>query len=115
MLKTRISAALSPGRQTASTRQTASNRQTVFNRRILSGQHPASTRMKILLVFALMVLVQSCRTPEPVVTPEPEPVDPREVDLREAVMEMVADIYETQDPVRLAPGVRIRRIELDDE
>ena len=133
MLKTRISAALSAGRQTVSPGQTASTRriaspgqtvstrrivspgQTASTQRILPGGHPPSTRLQIFFILLVLVLVQSCRTPEPAVTPEPEPVDPREAALRDAVADMLAEIYETQDPVRLAPGVRIRRMEVDDE
>ncbi len=71
--------------------------------------------IRFAAVLMLLVLIQSCRTPDPAVTPEPEPVDPREASLRESVHEMLRHIYETREPVRMDPGVRITRIELDDE
>ena len=82
------------------------------------GVLPVNTSSRLSRVFTvvfLLLLVSSCRTTEPVVTPEPVPYDPAEQNIREAVSDVLFHLYETEKPVRLATGVRLQRIELDDE
>jgi len=75
----------------------------------------AKYRVRLIAVAALLIIIQSCRTPDPAVTPEPEPEDPRIERIRDAVNKTIDEMYETGEPVELTTAVEVDTILLDDE
>lgn len=78
-------------------------------------ENVSSRYLPVVAAVIFLLLLTSCRTTEPIVTPEPAPYDPEEQHVREAVAEVLFFMYETEKPVWLASGVRVQRIKLDDE
>ncbi len=70
---------------------------------------------RILIALLILIVFQSCRTPEPVVEPEPDPEIAAVESVRDAVMQMVDEIYEEGWPVSLTSGVYVDRVEVDNE
>ncbi|MDG5766682.1 fibronectin type III domain-containing protein [Balneolales bacterium ANBcel1] len=63
----------------------------------------------------LLLLLQSCRTPEPVIPPEPEIDDPRTEEVHAAVRLLIEELYETKEPVLLPTAVFADSISLYDK
>ncbi|MEX0680885.1 MAG: fibronectin type III domain-containing protein [Balneolales bacterium] len=72
-------------------------------------------RWRLISILLMIAALQSCRTPESVVTPDPDIVDPDVRSIRGSVNLLLDEIYATGNPTALPPGVWVERIDIDDE
>lgn len=70
---------------------------------------------RLVAILFLVLLFQSCRTPEPFITPVDEPEHPREQVLRRSLNQMLQDIHRAGEPVEITTGVRVSRLHIDEQ